>query len=122
MRGVYTAVAKISSLAAARTLMYLTAPSNKVVELLSASVTNESNATNFQGQVAIQDISSLGMGQASGEQEQLGWIVRGQTKFAEQLCVLRGSCRCSVGNAHRVRNHHGLLFQLREPRRVRIRA
>jgi hypothetical protein len=60
MRGVYTAVAKISSLAAARTLMYLTAPSNKVVELLSASVTNESNATNFQMQCAIANISTLG--------------------------------------------------------------
>jgi hypothetical protein len=60
MRGVYTTAVKIASLAAAKTLAYITAPSDKVVELLSASVTNESNATNFQMQCAIANISSLG--------------------------------------------------------------
>ncbi len=60
MRGVYTASIKISGLNAAKTLLYLTAPSNKVVEVLSATVTNESNATNFQGEVSIENISTLG--------------------------------------------------------------
>ncbi len=60
MRGVYTATAKISGLNAARTLMYLTAPSGKVVELIGLRVTQESNATGFQGSIAIDDISTLG--------------------------------------------------------------
>src|SRR6516164_3914532 len=60
MRGVYTAATKISALNASKTLAYITAPSGKVVEILSVIVTNESNATNFQGEIAIANISSLG--------------------------------------------------------------
>lgn len=60
MKGVYTAATKISALAAAKTLMYITAPSAKVVEILSVTVTNESNATNFQMEVAIANITTLG--------------------------------------------------------------
>jgi hypothetical protein len=60
MRGVYTAATKIAGLNASKTLMYLTAPAGKPVEIMSFSVTNESNATNFQMQVAIANISSLG--------------------------------------------------------------
>jgi len=60
MRGVYTAAFRISGLSAAKTLMYLTAPSNKVVELLSASVTNETNETNEQLLCGFQRVSSLG--------------------------------------------------------------
>jgi hypothetical protein len=60
MRGVYTAPYKISSVSAAKTLMYLTAPSGKVVEILSASVTNASNETNEQMECVLQRITSLG--------------------------------------------------------------
>lgn len=60
MRGVYSSVAKISGLNAAKTMMYLTAPALKAVEIIAVTVTNESNATNFQGQVAITNITTLG--------------------------------------------------------------
>lgn len=60
MRGVYTATHKLSGLATAKTLMYLTAPSNKVVEILSVSVTNESNETNEQLQICLQRVTTLG--------------------------------------------------------------
>jgi hypothetical protein len=60
MRGVYTAVYKITALNAARTLMYLTTPAGLVAEILSASVTDENLATNFQMQVAITRITALG--------------------------------------------------------------
>jgi len=60
VRGVYTAQIKISALAAARTLAYITAPSNKPVEILSTSITNASNETNEQLEATWQAISSLG--------------------------------------------------------------
>ncbi len=60
MRGVYEASIKISSLAAAKTLLYITAPSAKCVEVLSASVTNATNETNEQCEVTLSLISSLG--------------------------------------------------------------
>lgn len=60
MRGVYTASYRISGLAAAKTLMYLTAPASAVVEILSASVTNEANETNEQILCTFQKIGTLG--------------------------------------------------------------
>ena len=60
MRGVYTTSIKISALAAAKTLAYLTAPADKVVEILSASVTDASNETNEQLECALQRITTLG--------------------------------------------------------------
>jgi hypothetical protein len=60
MRGVYKASIKASGLTAAKTLLYITAPSGKCVEILSASVTNASNATNAQLEAVISKISSLG--------------------------------------------------------------
>lgn len=60
MRGVYTASAKISGLSAAKTLLYLTAPSNRVVELLSASVTNGNNMTSQQLECSLHRIATLG--------------------------------------------------------------
>lgn len=66
MKGVYTATQKISALAAAKTLLYLTAPSNKVIEILSCTITNESNATNFQFEAQIANITTLGTPTASG--------------------------------------------------------
>lgn len=60
MRGVYEASIKISGLSAAKTLMYITVPSNKTVEVLSAEVTNLTNETNEQCEATFQLISSLG--------------------------------------------------------------
>lgn len=60
MRGVYTAAYRIAGVSAAKTLMYLTVPSNKVVEILSVSVTNESNETNEQLLVGLQRVTTLG--------------------------------------------------------------
>jgi hypothetical protein len=60
MRGVYTAAGKISALNAARTLAYLTAPAGKAVEIIGITVTDESNATNFQFEAAIARITTLG--------------------------------------------------------------
>ncbi len=60
MRGVYTAATKISGLNAQKTLMYLTAPAAKVVEIIAATVTNESNVTNQQVEIQISNITTLG--------------------------------------------------------------
>lgn len=60
MRGVYSCAYRIAGVTAARTLLYLTAPSTKVVEILSASVTNESNETNEQILCGLQRITTLG--------------------------------------------------------------
>jgi hypothetical protein len=60
MRGVYTSALKIAGLNAAKTVAYITAPTTKVVEIIGFTLTNESNATNFQFELAIANISSLG--------------------------------------------------------------
>lgn len=60
MRGVYTASAKITALAAAKTVMYVTAPSNKIVEVLSATLTDENNATNFQFRGSFTRVAAVG--------------------------------------------------------------
>jgi len=60
MRGIYTASAKAPGITAAGTLGYITAPANKVVEIIAVTVTNESNATNYQMEVAITPITTLG--------------------------------------------------------------
>lgn len=60
MRGVYVANVQISALVAAKTLMYITAPSSAVVEILSASVTNETNETNEQLNCCLQTVNTLG--------------------------------------------------------------
>lgn len=60
MRGCYNAKYKISGLTAAKTLMYITAPADQVIEILSAYVTNASNETNEQIEVALQKITTLG--------------------------------------------------------------
>ena len=60
MRGVYTAAAKLPAITTAGTLGYFTAPANKVLEILSITVTNESNATNYQMEVQLCPISALG--------------------------------------------------------------
>ncbi len=60
MRGVYTAAYRITGVTAAKTLLYLTAASNRVIEILSASVTNESNETNEQMLCTLQRVTTLG--------------------------------------------------------------
>lgn len=60
MRGVYEAVIPISGLAAAATLAYITAPAGKVVEVLSASVTNRTNETNEQCECTLHKVATLG--------------------------------------------------------------
>jgi hypothetical protein len=60
MRGVYEAVYKISGVAAAKTLAYLTAPATAIVEILGASVTDASNETNEQLDCFIKKIGTLG--------------------------------------------------------------
>lgn len=60
MKGVYTAKHKASGVSSAKTLIYLTNTSSKVLEILSAGVTNASNATNQQFECTLQRISSLG--------------------------------------------------------------
>lgn len=60
MRGVYEAVVAISGVTAAKTLVYITSPSSKVVEIFSAQVTNASNETNEQMECCLQTVSSLG--------------------------------------------------------------
>lgn len=60
MRGVYTAHADISGLAASKTLMYITAPATAAIEILGVHVTNFNNNTAEQWIVSLQRISSLG--------------------------------------------------------------
>lgn len=58
MRGVYDANIKISGLSSNRTLLSITAPSGKCVEILSAEVTDCSNATNQQLDIGWQEVAS----------------------------------------------------------------
>jgi hypothetical protein len=60
MRGVYTADVKISALAAAKTVIYITAPAAKVVEILSSVIENCSNETNEQLEATWQIVNALG--------------------------------------------------------------
>jgi hypothetical protein len=60
MRGVYTASIKITALAASRTLLYVTAPATKAVEVLSAEVTNATIESNEQLECTWQRVTTLG--------------------------------------------------------------
>jgi hypothetical protein len=60
VKGVYSSAAKIAALNAAKTIEYITAPAAKVVEIMVFTCTDESNATNFQMQIAVQNISAIG--------------------------------------------------------------
>lgn len=60
MQGVYTASYRISGVTTGKTLLYLTAPATAVIEILSASVSNENNETNEQALFVLQRITSLG--------------------------------------------------------------
>lgn len=65
MRGVYTAVAQATGITTGATLIYITVPSNKVVEILSASITNSNNVVNQQLEAVLQTVNSLGTPTAS---------------------------------------------------------
>lgn len=58
--GFYSTSFVISGLDSPRTLMYLTATDNRVVEIVSASVTNSNTETNEQLEITFQRINSLG--------------------------------------------------------------
>lgn len=60
MRGCYEASVKVSGVTQAQTLIYITVPANKVVEVLSAEITDASNETNEQCEGTLQLISALG--------------------------------------------------------------
>lgn len=60
MRGVYNCQAQITSVSTSRTLAYITAPSGKVVEILSASVTDANITAAEQLDIGFGIISSLG--------------------------------------------------------------
>jgi hypothetical protein len=61
MRGVYRTNVQATGLTAGRTVIYITAPANRVVEILSASVTPiGTNVTNQNLECAFQRITTLG--------------------------------------------------------------
>lgn len=61
MRGVYESGISIAALAAAKTLLYITAPSSKVLEAIGSNVGNSgSNVTNQQLKALWQRITTLG--------------------------------------------------------------
>lgn len=61
MRGVYRANVQATGLTAGRTLMYITAPANRVIEILSATITPVgANVTNQNLEAAFQRITTLG--------------------------------------------------------------
>lgn len=61
MRGVYRANVAITGITTGKTLVYITAPSNKVVEILEAHVTPAgSNVTNQNAEVCWQLVGTLG--------------------------------------------------------------
>lgn len=61
IRGAYSAQAKASTISAALTLLYITAPANKTVTIISAMIgTSGSNTTNQQLEAVWQKIGTLG--------------------------------------------------------------
>lgn len=60
MRGVYTVTYRIAANTAAKSLLLMTAAANKPIDILSASVTNESNETNEQLVCCLQRVTALG--------------------------------------------------------------
>lgn len=60
MRGVFRLVDTIGSVTTAKTLLYITSPSNAVVEILGAKVTCQNEDTSEQIMIELNRISSLG--------------------------------------------------------------
>jgi hypothetical protein len=71
MRGVYTSAVQITGVTAAKTLLYITAPANKVVELLSVEITGVgSNVTLQNLDVGLFNVTTLGTPTASSNTPQ----------------------------------------------------
>lgn len=60
MQGVYRAGARIDGVTTAKTLMYITTPSNAIIEILRATVTAIDDVTNEQLVVELNRIATLG--------------------------------------------------------------
>ena len=60
MSNIYTVQEKCTGLTAARTLLFIDAPSDGIVRILSASITNPLNETNEQLEACLQRITTLG--------------------------------------------------------------
>ena len=60
MRGVYRAVDTISAVTTAKTLLYLTTPSDAVIEILSARITAQDEDTSEQIMAELNRITTLG--------------------------------------------------------------
>ncbi len=60
MRGVFRAVDTVSAVTAAKTLLYITAPADAVLEILSARVTCQDEDTSEQIMVELNRIATLG--------------------------------------------------------------
>lgn len=60
MRGTYSANIYVGSVGNAATMIFLVLPSNKVIEIIYAALTNASNATSAQLQTGLFLVSSLG--------------------------------------------------------------
>lgn len=60
MKGVYRASIKISGLSTAKTILYITAPATKTIELLSAQIDNATVETNEQLEAVWQKVTTLG--------------------------------------------------------------
>ena len=56
----YDAEIKIAALAAAKTVLYITVPANKLVTLVSSGITDASNVTNQQLEATWQKVTTLG--------------------------------------------------------------
>jgi hypothetical protein len=61
MRGVYTVNTEASGVVAAKTLLFVQAPPNRVLEIYSACVSNKTNETNEQCECVFQKITSFGV-------------------------------------------------------------
>ena len=60
MRGVYKAAIEVNGVTTAKTLVYLTAPSNEVLEILSARITGTNEDTAEQIYAELNRIATLG--------------------------------------------------------------
>ena len=61
MRGVFRVAPTISGVLAAKTLVYITAPTTAVLEILAARITSQDEATSEQLYAELNRISSLGI-------------------------------------------------------------
>jgi len=65
MRGVYSARIVHTALAAAKDLLILTAPANRVIEILSAHISNRTQETNEQLEAGLFRATAAGVGAAT---------------------------------------------------------